>query len=120
LDYAKAEAGKMEVAAQPLRLAEVVEEVAESFRPLMDRKGLTLVVECDPGLPTLTTDREKVEQILRNLIANAVKFTEHGGVRIEARLGGVECLAGFTFLDDAAPRCGCRTPPELAPARGLG
>jgi len=104
LDYAKAEAGKMEVAAQPLRLAEVVEEVAESFRPLMDRKGLTLVVECDPGLPTLTTDREKVEQILRNLIANAVKFTEHGGVRIEARLGGVECLAGFTFIDDATHR----------------
>src|SRR5438094_401010 len=104
LDYAKAEAGKMEVAAQPLRLAEVVEEVAESFRPLMDRKGLTLVVECHPGLPTLTTDREKVEQILRNLIANAVKFTEHGGVRIEARVGGVECLAGFTFIDDAAHR----------------
>jgi hypothetical protein len=102
LDYAKAEAGKMEVAAQPLRLAEVVEEVAESFRPLMDRKALTLVVECDPGLPTLTTDREKVEQILRNLIANAVKFTEHGGVRIEARVGGVECLTGFTFIDDAA------------------
>ena len=102
LDYAKTEARKMEVATQPLRLAEVVEQVAESFRPLMDRKGLGLLVECDPGLPTLATDREKVECILRNLVANAVKFTEHGAVRIEARVGGVESLAGFTFIDDAA------------------
>ena len=102
LDYAKTDAGKMEVTAQPVRLAEVVEGVAESFRPLMERKGLPLLVECDAGLPTLATDREKVECILRNLIANAVKFTEHGTVRIEARAGGVESLAGFTFIDDAA------------------
>ena len=101
LDYAKTEAGKMEVTNQPLRLAEVVERVAESFRPLMDRKGLGLVVECDPGLPTLATDRDKVECILRNLIANAVKFTEHGAVRVEARLDDADCLAGFTFIDDA-------------------
>ena len=102
LDYAKVEAGKMEAAAQPVRLAEVVDGVAESFRPLVERKGLALRVACDADLPTLMTDGEKVERILRNLLANALKFTDHGSIRLEARLGDAESFAGFTFVHEMA------------------
>src|SRR5207302_1137767 len=89
-------------AAQPVRLAEVVDGVAESFRPLVERKGLALRVACDADLPTLMTDGEKVERILRNLLANALKFTDHGSIRLEARLGDAESFAGFTFIHEMA------------------
>ena len=80
----------------------MVDGVAESFRPLVERKGLALRVACDADLPTLMTDGEKVERILRNLLANALKFTDHGSIRLEARLGDAELLAGFNFIHDMA------------------
>jgi signal transduction histidine kinase len=105
LDYAKIEAGKMEVHAVPLDLRGVVAQVAEGFRPLTERKGLTLRVLCDADLPSVTTDRDKIEQVLRNLVGNAVKFTERGDVTIEARARATTALlANLVFLDDPGER----------------
>ncbi|MEW6268238.1 MAG: ATP-binding protein [Thermodesulfobacteriota bacterium] len=101
LDYAKTEAGKMKVRRDPLSVADVVAQIAGSFRPLVERKGLELAVRCESGLPSLATDRQRVEQILNNLVANAVKFTERGRITIEARLlasGGDGTVAGFARL----------------------
>jgi len=102
LDYAKVEAGKMEVCREPVRVPEVVEQVVGSFRPLIERKGLDLWVRCDEELPEIATDRQRLEQILINLLGNAVKFTEAGGVSVEVRGlwdGALPALAGFRFLD---------------------
>ncbi len=109
LDYAKIEAGKMDVRVGPVDLAEVVREVAEGFRPLADRKGVALGVRAD-AVPAIATDREKVEQIVRNLVANAVKFTETGAVTVEVRpaLDAGEA-SGLVFVD--APDAGAVAPP---------
>jgi signal transduction histidine kinase len=85
LDYAKVEAGKMDVHAEPIRVRELVEGVADRFRPLTTRKGLDLATVCREELPEIVTDRQRVEQILTNLVGNAVKFTERGAITIEAR-----------------------------------
>lgn len=104
LDFAKIEAGKMEVQTEPVAMREVIEQVAEGFRPLTDRKGLRLRVFCEDGLPELASDREKIQQVLRNLVGNAVKFTDRGEVAIEVRRSSVgrdrAIFAHFTFLDD--------------------
>jgi signal transduction histidine kinase len=113
LDYAKAEAGKMEVHAEPVRMREVVEQVAESFRPLSERRGLRLRTSCQ-GAPTVTSDRQKIQQILTNLVGNALKFTERGNITIEVRRRldpGDRTLSELVFL--AEP------PPALRPAEGV-
>ena len=102
LDYAKVEAGKMEVRSEPVRVHEVVEDVVGSFRPLIEQKGLDLRMRFDEGLPEIATDRQRLEQILINLLGNAAKFTEAGSVSVEVRgtsNGALPTLAGFRFLD---------------------
>jgi signal transduction histidine kinase len=83
LDYAKVEAGKMDVRAEPMDVSDVVAQVVDGFRPLIERKGLAVTVRCEDALPAVVSDRQRVEQILVNLIGNAVKFTEQGEVAIE-------------------------------------
>ncbi|MBC5784415.1 response regulator [Ramlibacter sp. USB13] len=83
LDIAKVEAGKLEVRPEVASVASVMEGLRSMFQPLATRKGLQLEVAAEPEAPgSLYTDRHRVEQILRNLLANAVKFTEHGSVAL--------------------------------------
>jgi signal transduction histidine kinase len=83
LDYSKLEAGKMDVRLQPGAIVEAVEQTAESFRPVAERKGLRLLTHVAPDLPEVASDRRRVQQILNNLVGNAIKFTDAGEVRIE-------------------------------------
>ncbi|MCW8139528.1 MAG: PAS domain S-box protein, partial [Planctomycetota bacterium] len=92
LDLSKIEAGQLEVRAEPFDLAASVERVVAMVKPLADRKGLTLTVAQAPGSQELVSDRRRVEQILLNLLNNAVKFTDRGGVtlsveEVEAQTG---------------------------------
>jgi signal transduction histidine kinase len=102
LDYAKVEAGRMEVQRECFDLRQLLEHVAESFRPLAERKRLRIDVQVREYLPTMHSDRQKLQQVLSNLVGNAVKFTESGRIRIEAaqvgELGGAD-LSGLVFLD---------------------
>jgi signal transduction histidine kinase/DNA-binding response OmpR family regulator/CHASE3 domain sensor protein len=83
LDIAKVEAGRLEIRPEVTPVASLVEGLQAMFQPLADRKGLRLQVAAAPDAPqTLFTDRHRLEQILRNLLANAVKFTEHGTVTL--------------------------------------
>jgi signal transduction histidine kinase len=106
LDHAKIEAGKMEVRSEPVRIADVVEQVTGAFRPLVIGKGLCMGVSCDDALLEVCTDRQRVEQILTNLLANAVKFTERGRIDVEARISSGPALAasvkGFRALRGSA------------------
>ena len=79
LDLAKIEAGKMQVRLEEFHLSVVAEAVIVPIRPMAERKNIDLRVQIDPDLPTLRQDPSKVQQILQNLISNAIKFTPEGG-----------------------------------------
>jgi CheY-like chemotaxis protein len=83
LDLARVEAGKTEINLETTNLRDITDHVRVAFEPVARHKGLELVVELDPGAPeTITTDRQRLLQILNNLIANAIKFTEKGRVAL--------------------------------------
>src|SRR6185312_2006701 len=81
LDLSKVEAGKMQVEPRDIGFPSIQEFVERSFKPVADDKGLELRVDLDDGLPPLVrTDPQRLQQILKNLLANACKFTEEGSV----------------------------------------
>lgn len=84
LDLAKIEAGQMAVAEDSFLLQSILDELSQQFQPLMEDKGLKFTVHCDSELESLflTTDRQRLLQILRNLLSNALKFTESGTVSL--------------------------------------
>ncbi|PZO00314.1 MAG: hybrid sensor histidine kinase/response regulator [Hyphomicrobiales bacterium] len=83
LDFAKVEAGKLELASESFDLALLVETVSELMAPRAQAKGIELAAHLAPDLPThLIGDRDRLRQILLNLVGNAIKFTDHGGVGI--------------------------------------
>lgn len=84
LDLSKIEAGEFEVRLAPFDLRESIERVAASVRPLAEQKGLTLNVVISEPLEPLESDRRRVEQILLNLLHNAIKFTDQGTVTLSA------------------------------------
>jgi len=83
LDLSKIEAGKMDLNLSDSELQEIADAMLMSFRRLADEKNLRLSVTVEEGAPaSIRTDRQRLEQILRNLISNAIKFTEHGSVDV--------------------------------------
>jgi signal transduction histidine kinase len=82
LDISKIEAGQLKVLHEPFDLVQTVEKAVDSARPLAEKKGLELACILSPGVGAMTGDRRRVEQILLNLISNAVKFTEKGSITI--------------------------------------
>jgi signal transduction histidine kinase len=82
LDISKIETGQMEVFTEVFDLASSVNRVTAIAQPLADKKGLTLRVELSPTLGPLATDQRRFEQILLNLLYNAIKFTERGEVKV--------------------------------------
>jgi CheY-like chemotaxis protein/signal transduction histidine kinase/CHASE3 domain sensor protein len=81
LDISKVEAGKLELVPEDVPLRRMVEGLARTFEPLARQKMLDFSVAIDPNVPAaITTDRQRVEQILKNLLSNAVKFTDSGKV----------------------------------------
>jgi signal transduction histidine kinase/HAMP domain-containing protein len=84
LDLAKIEAGKMELNSEEVDINVVIEEVIELIRPQADAKGLALETDVPRSLPAAFADRARVRQVLVNLAANAVKFTERGSVTVTA------------------------------------
>lgn len=91
LDFAKVEAGKLELASERFDLGLLLETVSELMAPRAQAKGIELAAHLAPELPThLVGDRDRLRQILLNLVGNAIKFTETGGVGIRiASEGGM-------------------------------
>ncbi len=86
LDLAKIEAGKMELNIEEVDIPLVIDDVIELMRASADAKSLSLHADVASTLPTAWADRARIRQVLVNLMANAVKFTEHGGVTIRATI----------------------------------
>src|SRR4051812_8425947 len=87
LDFSKIEAGKLELDVHDFDLREAVEDVCEMLAPQAHGKGLELMAWIDDDVPaTVGGDRARLRQVLTNLVANAVKFTERGEVAVRVRL----------------------------------
>jgi len=86
LDLSKIEAGRMTVERAPMSLKGLVQLVADTLRPLAEDKSLSLTVDAAPDLPEfISSDEQKLRQVLINLMGNGIKFTERGGVTLEVR-----------------------------------
>jgi signal transduction histidine kinase/DNA-binding response OmpR family regulator/HAMP domain-containing protein len=83
LDLSKVEAGKMQVEPRDIAFRSIDDFVTRSFQPVADDKALRFAVHLDARLPpVIRTDPQRLQQILKNLLANAFKFTEEGSVEL--------------------------------------
>jgi signal transduction histidine kinase/CheY-like chemotaxis protein/HAMP domain-containing protein len=84
LDLSKIESGKMDVELGPVQLAQLQDYCSRTFRHVAEGKGLDFTIDLDPTLgDTIHTDTKRLQQVLKNLLSNALKFTEHGTVRLK-------------------------------------
>jgi signal transduction histidine kinase/PAS domain-containing protein len=93
LDFSKIEAGRFTIDLYPVALPSVVETVASMMQPQIEERGLELKLEIDPDAPLVYANSERLEQVLTNLLANAIKFTERGSITVR------------TTCDDVYLRC---------------
>lgn len=86
LDISKIEAQKVSLKEKPVQLIELLQEMETIFRIRAEKKMLDFVIELPSNVPYLQLDRIRIQQILTNLIENAIKFTEEGSIRISLTL----------------------------------
>lgn len=98
LDLAKIEAGRVEISPAWFEMVDLFSALRGMFKSVLINPGVTLVFEEPVDLPKLYTDDRKLSQILRNFIANALKFTAHGEVRVSARRQDDQTIR-FSVLD---------------------
>ena len=114
LDFSKIEAGRLEIAAIELDLPRLMEEVVDFFGDQARSKGIELAFQLDPGVPAaLLGDPLRLRQIIVNLLGNAVKFTEKGGVAV--RVSSVEEDPRSVLLKVEVVDTGVGISPEALP-----
>jgi signal transduction histidine kinase/HAMP domain-containing protein/ActR/RegA family two-component response regulator len=102
LDLSKIEAGRMDVEPSEVAFTEIQAYVEQAFAPQAEEKGLDFIVTVDQNLPpVLVTDAQRLQQVLRNLISNAVKFTDTGSVRLRIGLAPEDKAYHVPTLDGA-------------------
>ncbi len=100
LDLSKIEAGKMDLLFDELRVADVCNYVRRTFEPVAADKGLTLDIVLDDTVPqVIITDEQRLQQILRNLLSNAFKFTAVGGVTLRIGVSPDRDAVVFSVTD---------------------
>jgi PAS domain S-box-containing protein len=110
LDWSRLEMDGLQLVHARVSPAEVVRAVGENAQAIASSKSIKLSLAIEPDLPALPADSDKLEQVLWNLIGNAIKFTPaHGEVTIECRRAGAEAIL-FVVSDT-----GCGIPPEELP-----
>jgi signal transduction histidine kinase len=100
LDLSRMEAGRLQLAAEPVVLETILDQVRQDVAPHLIAKALAFAIHLPPALPPVRGDALRVRQILLNLVGNAVKFTEAGAVAISAHraAGGVTVLVRDTGI----------------------
>src|SRR5437660_10334427 len=101
LDLSKVEAGRMDVNVGDVKLSDLREFVERSFRPVAEDKELSFEIEVHGANvpPTIETDEQRLQQVLKNLLSNACKFTEVGSVKLR-----IELAEGRQFASEALSR----------------
>ncbi|MFH0882562.1 MAG: PAS domain-containing protein [bacterium] len=85
LDLSRIEAGRLTLSPEPIDLVKLVEDIVTLFGPLAGEKGLELQHSCEMFPPRVELDRQRIRQIITNLLGNAVKFTSRGSVTLNVR-----------------------------------
>jgi signal transduction histidine kinase len=102
LDISQIEAGRMPVRVTSFRLADMIDEVRAELEPIIRTAGLKVSIDIPGQLPRVSSDRQKLKQVLLNLMSNAVKFTPKGevgiSVRHDAKSGSVEIAVTDTGI----------------------
>lgn len=88
LDLAKVEAGRLEVKCKSFSVSDLFGALRGMLKPLLAESSLNLIFDTAESVPYLFSDEQKISQVLRNFISNAIKFTPQGEVRVAARLVG--------------------------------
>jgi len=112
LDLSKIESGMMAIETSEVPFADVTEQMNRSYHQLAQDKGLEFTIETDPGLPaSILTDQKRLQQILKNLLSNAFKFTAQGRVSLQIKpverrghfaidsLNQSDMVIGFSVVD---------------------
>lgn len=84
LDLSRIEAGRLDMTLEAVDLPGLITEIAASAKVQTDEKGLALAADVPDGMPAVRVDRSRMRQILLNVIGNAIKFTDHGTIRVSA------------------------------------
>jgi PAS domain S-box-containing protein len=92
LDLSKIEAGKMQLYLETFDVAPLVEQVATTVQPLVQKNGNRLEVRCAPDLGTMHSDVTRIRQVLLNLLSNASKFTDHGLITLSVDRAGPDVM----------------------------
>jgi CheY-like chemotaxis protein/CHASE3 domain sensor protein len=101
LDLSKIESGKMDLHLEKVQVEDITAGIASLFRPVAGEKNLAFEVLINPRIPSeITTDRMRLEQIVKNLVSNALKFTSEGHVKLDINLyENNPSLIAFTVED---------------------
>jgi signal transduction histidine kinase len=84
LDVTKIESGEMDFRDECFEASELLDECGRAFGPMAEQHGLRFVLEFGPGLPPIRGDRDRIQQVLQNLLNNAMKFTAEGSITLRA------------------------------------
>jgi signal transduction histidine kinase len=109
LDVSRIEIGKLKLALRPAVLQHLIENALDSARPAADAKGVRLIASVAPGVGACVVDPDRMQQVIWNLISNAVKFTPRGG-SVE-----VSCRQVDLDLELVVADTGQGIPPEFVP-----
>ena len=99
LDISRIEAGRMPLQLSTFRIPDLVNEVKSELEPIIMRSKLNVTLQLPKDLAPISSDRQKVKQIILNLLSNALKFTHHGGVTIAARRNLAERTLTLSVTD---------------------
>jgi len=112
LEVSRIEAGHVALNPSTFRLQSLLSDLELMFKVKTDAKGLSFSLEPDEGLPQwVRADRNRISQVLINLLGNAVKFTESGGIILRARTEALEGQAGFKLVFEVEDT-GCGIAPD--------
>jgi signal transduction histidine kinase len=99
LDFTKLNTGKLKYNLKEEDLNKLVKEIAQMYGPVLAKKGLYIKTEFAQEMPPVILDADKISQVINNLLNNAEKFTEHGGITVTTGYDGVRNQAVVKIID---------------------
>lgn len=88
LDLSQTETGRLVLHREWVNLVQEIESALTVVRPLIEKKSLALTVNIEPDLPSVYCDRTRIRQVILNLLSNAARYTDSGGITVQVQTGG--------------------------------